>query len=86
PIIAEYTLSIAEDAAEKVVLEHLEQFNKQEQDKLINELIKKSPNVILVSSKLRSYLKLTEDDFNSYGIFINNYLNSVNDDLFNELI
>ena len=47
PIIAEYTSSIAKDVAEKVVLEHLNQFNQQEQDKLINELIRNAPKVIL---------------------------------------
>jgi hypothetical protein len=101
PIIAKYTSSIAEYVAEKVVIENIKQFNKQEQDKLINELIKNAPKVILASSKLRSYLKSTEYYFqepdnnygifikyhsNSYGIFINNYLHTVDDDLFNEVI
>jgi hypothetical protein len=92
PIIAEYTSSIAKDVAEKVVLEHLNQFNQQEQDKLINDLIRNAPKVILASSKLRSYLKFTEYYFkfqitdNNYGIFINKYLHIVDDELFNEII
>ena len=86
PIIVTYSLSMAEDAAENVVLEHLNQFNQKEQDELINQLIKNAPKVILASSKLRSYLKLTEYDYNSYGIFINQYLDSVDDDLFNEIV
>ena len=86
PIIVTYTLSSTEDVAENVVLEHLNQFNQKEQDELINQLIKNAPTVILASSKLRSYLKLTEYDYNSYGIFINQYLDSVDDDLFNEIV
>jgi hypothetical protein len=86
PIIVTYTLSSTEDVAENVVLEHLNQFNQKEQDELINQLIKNAPKVILASSKLRSYLKLTEYDYNSYGIFINQYLDSVDDDLFNEIV
>jgi hypothetical protein len=86
PIIVTYTLSSTEDVAENVVLEHLNQFNQKEQDELINQLIKNAPTVILASSKLRSYLKLTEYDYNSYGILINQYLDSVDDDLFNEIV
>jgi hypothetical protein len=90
PIIAKYTSSIAKYVAEEVVLENIKQFNKQEQDKLINELIKNAPKVILASSKLRSYLKFTEYYFqepdNNYGIFINKYLHIVDDELFNEII
>jgi hypothetical protein len=86
PIIVTYTLSSTEDVAENVVLEHLNQFNQKEQDELINQLIKNAPKVILASSKLRSYLKLTEYDYNSYGILINQYLDSVDDDLFNEIV
>ncbi|MTJ23906.1 hypothetical protein FJR06_22365 [Dolichospermum sp. UHCC 0352] len=86
PIIVTYTLFSTEDVAENVVLEHLNQFNQKEQDELINQLIKNAPKVILASSKLRSYLKLTEYDYNSYGILINQYLDSVDDDLFNEIV
>ena len=84
--IAKYLSSLPLIVAETVLIERLDDFNQNDQDELIDEISRQLPSLILSSSKLRYYLKLNPYSANSYGNFINQYLNQVEESLQKELI
>jgi hypothetical protein len=84
--IAKYLSSLPLIVAETVLIERLDDFNQNDQDELIDEISRQLPILIVNSSKLRYYLKLNPYSANSYGNFINQYLNQVEESLQGELI
>jgi cold shock CspA family protein len=66
---------------EKIILIYERKINK-----LIDELFEKTENLFIESSDLRSFLPINESASNSYGRFIDKYINSVDEPLRQELL
>jgi len=58
----------------------------QKRRKFLEELCEKTENLFLASSELRSFLPINEYASNSYGCFIDKYINSVDEPLRQELL
>ncbi|KAB8318939.1 hypothetical protein SD81_008335 [Tolypothrix campylonemoides VB511288] len=84
--IINYLLSVPLEIAFSCVIEKISYLDCQEKIQFIDEIINVAPNLLLFSSELRSYLEFKEFSLNSYGCFIDKYLDKVNDTLREELL
>ncbi|MDB9539460.1 hypothetical protein NWP22_01475 [Anabaenopsis tanganyikae CS-531] len=84
--IIEYLLSLPLETAENFVVNKLQYADDIQKKFIISEIAVKLPNILIISSTLRSYLRLDSSGANSYILFINKYINLVEEDVRQKLI
>jgi hypothetical protein len=84
--ITKYLLSVPLNIGADYILEKIQNLDNQKKREIFNEIVDKVPNLILICPELRAYLEFHEFRSNSYGYFINNHLDKVDDSLREELL
>ncbi|WP_017654254.1 hypothetical protein [Fortiea contorta] len=84
--LIQYLNTLTIDQCVEFILNKLNDLDEEERIGLINLLCNQAVNIVIASPELRNLLSIKEYGNSSYGLFIDKYLDSVDDCLRDELI